>query len=103
MKSMTLDELDKAYEKGRIREEIPASTLPEMQDDRITVTIEGLENNKCYSVKISEETTLQTYLKKNIERMLYLSAELRSDPKPEQASMIRELDSYLNELSDINP
>ena len=70
LNKMTLDELDKAYEKGRIRD---------------------------------EEIPLQTYLEKNLERMLYLSAELRSDPKPEQASIIRELDSYLNELSDINP
>lgn len=44
---------------------------------------------------------MKDYLNQNIERILLLSAELRSDPKPEQASMIRELDSYLNEIADL--
>ena len=45
---------------------------------------------------------LENYLKENIADILELSAELRSDPKPEQASMIRELDSSLNEVSDLH-
>lgn len=44
---------------------------------------------------------MKKYLSENMERILFISAQLRSDPKPEQASMIRELDSYLNEIADL--
>ena len=110
MKNWTLDELDKAYEKGRVREEIPVSTLPEMQDDRINVTIEGLENNKSYAVRISEVTDnqsnedeflawLEAYAKQT--RREYIECKLSESAKY-NAIMIT-LERVLDKYKEINP
>ena len=101
MKNWTLDELDKAYEKGKVTPE---------EDGRINVTIEGLENNKSYAVRISEVTDnqsnedeflawLEAYAKQT--RREYIECKLSESAKY-NAIMIT-LERVLDKYKEINP